>query len=39
MAYRGRKAKIRGENDILGSKRLIFEVKSCLGVKMSVLGE
>ena len=35
----GRKAKIRGENDIWGRKRLIFEEKSCLGVKMSDLGE
>ena len=34
VAYRGRKAKIRGENDIWGRKRLIFEEKSCLGVKM-----
>ena len=39
VAYRGRKAKIRGENDIWGRKRLIFEEKSCLGVKMSDLGE
>ena len=34
VAYRGRKAKIRGENDIWGRKRLIFEEKSCLGEKM-----
>ena len=39
VAYRGRKAKIRGENDIWGRKRLIFEEKSCLGVKMSDLVE
>ena len=39
VAYRGRKAKIRGENDIWGRKRLIFEEKSCLGVKMADLGE